>query len=324
MSEMPASSPGLSAEKEALVWAGDLTRLTPDEKNMYYRRRCDACGLDPNTQPFLYVTLSGKLVLYATKAATEQLSMRRQISLAVVSKGFEDGCYEVWYRASDASGRSVENMGAVFCDTLKGESLVNAKLKAITKSIRRTVLAFAGLGMLDETELDDIPGANKVSIEQAHGTPPLRMISADTVDTATGEIVEEEKLDVPLIIVNLRKILHRVWKKAELEVPTEMADADEPQLCRMIFYGMKGVKMTEAYSTSDIKEMAKAFLAPAPEPVSTAQKKRDAAEAQAIEAASAPRPAHVTNNAVVDAAAIYQSQFGEDEGEPEDEGKEAY
>ena len=317
MSEMNASSQGLSAEKEALVWAGDLTRLTPDEKNMYYRRRCDACGLDPNTQPFLYVTLSGKLVLYATKAATEQLSMRRQISLSVVSKGFEDGCYEVWYRASDASGRSVENMGAVFCDTLKGESLVNAKLKAITKSIRRTVLAFAGLGMLDETELDDIPGANKVSIEQAHGTASLRMVSAEVVDTATGEIVEPKPVEVPKIIVSLRKIVCMVWAKSELELPEDMDAADEDTLCRMIYYGMKGVKMVNPHTTAEIKEMAKAFLAPAPEPVSTGQKKRDAAAAEAIEAASAPRPAHVTNNAVVDAAAIYQSQFGEDENQDE-------
>jgi hypothetical protein len=50
-------------------------------------------------------------------------------------------------------------MGATSIKGLAGDNLVNAKLKAITKAKRRLTLSICGLGFLDETEIETIPGA---------------------------------------------------------------------------------------------------------------------------------------------------------------------
>ena len=52
---------------------GDLRDLTPPQKMSYYRAVCDSIGLNPLTKPFEFITLSGRLVLYATRNATDQL-----------------------------------------------------------------------------------------------------------------------------------------------------------------------------------------------------------------------------------------------------------
>ena len=70
--------------------------------------------------------------------------------------------YIVTARA-EANGRIDEATGAVSLELLKGENRANAIMKAETKAKRRVTLSFAGLGMLDETEIESIPGAQKVT-----------------------------------------------------------------------------------------------------------------------------------------------------------------
>ena len=42
---------------------------------------------------------------------------------------------------------------------LKGDALANGLMKAETKAKRRCTLSLCGLGMLDESEIETIPGA---------------------------------------------------------------------------------------------------------------------------------------------------------------------
>jgi hypothetical protein len=51
--------------------------------------------------------------------------------------------------------------GAVNINGLRGEALANALMKAETKAKRRATLSLCGLGMLDETEVSDIPADQK-------------------------------------------------------------------------------------------------------------------------------------------------------------------
>ncbi len=52
--------------------------------------------------------------------------------------------------------RTDEDIGSLACpDTMKGEALAIASMKAVTKAKRRVTLSICGLGMLDETELGD-------------------------------------------------------------------------------------------------------------------------------------------------------------------------
>jgi hypothetical protein len=71
--------------------------------------------------------------------------------------------YIVTARAKDRTGREDESTGAVPLGNLKGDALANALMKAETKSKRRVTLSIAGLGWLDETELETLPQRHIIS-----------------------------------------------------------------------------------------------------------------------------------------------------------------
>jgi hypothetical protein len=149
---------------EKVLAEGDLSKLNTAERLAWYKARCDAAGLDFRTQPFQYIVLKGKLTLYATKSATDQLIANRKLSISILDRRYtkDTGLYEVHCAAKFPDGQSAEDVGAVYAAGLKGEEMANAIMKAITKAKRRTVLSACGLGALDESEVDTIPGARKV------------------------------------------------------------------------------------------------------------------------------------------------------------------
>ena len=161
---------GLSAEIiEKVLLSGDLAKLTPQERVNYYGRVCDSIGLNPLTRPFEYLTLNGKLTLYAKRDATDQLRSLRKVSIEIVSREKVGDVYAVTARASTPDGRRDESIGAVTAGTLKGDPLANAIMKAETKAKRRVTLSIVGLGWLDETEIETIPGAR---VEEPPEKPP--------------------------------------------------------------------------------------------------------------------------------------------------------
>lgn len=144
---------------ESLVIRGDLGGLSPQQKVEYYGYRCAQVGLDPSAKPFDLMVFQGKQVLYANKSCTEQLIAKHGLSTQIVAREKMDDIYCVHARVTGPDGRYSENMGAVPLKGLSGDGLANGLLKATTKAVRRTVLAHCGLGMLDETEVESIPGA---------------------------------------------------------------------------------------------------------------------------------------------------------------------
>lgn len=143
----------------ALISNGDTSRLSEADKLQYYKARCDAAGLDPRCQPFQFIKLQGKEVLYALKACTDQLASKHKVATEILSQSTENGIRTVVVRARAADGRQTDEVGCVTVEGLKGDPLCNAYMKAITKAKRRAVLSLCGLGMLDETELETIPQA---------------------------------------------------------------------------------------------------------------------------------------------------------------------
>jgi hypothetical protein len=142
---------------EQVLVSGDLARLTPEQRVTYYNRTCESLGLNPLTKPFAYISLNGKLVLYALRDCTDQLRKLNGVSIALESGRTFDGVHIVKARATDRIGRTDEANGAVFISQLKGEALANALMKAETKAKRRVTLSICGLGWLDESEVGDIP-----------------------------------------------------------------------------------------------------------------------------------------------------------------------
>ena len=148
------------AEKiERVLVTGDLAQLTPEERVSYYRMVCESVGLNPLTKPFAYITLNGKLTLYALKDCTDQLRTINNISVKIVAREIVDECFVVTAEASTPVGRTDGSIGAVSVGNLKGEAKCNAMMKAETKAKRRVTLSICGLGILDETEIESIPSA---------------------------------------------------------------------------------------------------------------------------------------------------------------------
>ena len=147
-----------------LALHGDVKGLNPTEKVQYYAHLCQRVGLDPATQPFKLMNLNGKEVFYLDRSGAQQLNRIHQISHAITSRDFVNGCYVVTARASIGQ-RFTDSLGSVACDGLKGEAFANATMKAETKAKRRATLDLVGLGMLDEMEVETIPNAQRLDTQ---------------------------------------------------------------------------------------------------------------------------------------------------------------
>lgn len=155
---------------EKVIVGGDLGKLSAQERIGYYRQLCESLKLNPLTRPFQYITLQGKLTLYATKDATEQIRRHNRISIDRVEKEVINDTYVVTVYGRTDDGRVDTEMGAVNIANKRGDDLVNAMLKALTKAKRRLTLSMCGLGILDETELETIRGARVVTPEELGAT----------------------------------------------------------------------------------------------------------------------------------------------------------
>jgi hypothetical protein len=142
---------------EQVVVQGNLATLSENERIGYYARVCESLGLNPLTRPFEYITLNGKLTLYARKDATDQLRDIHGVSIPLITatKHEEDHLFVVVAQAEDRYGRKDSGMGVVSIAGLKGENLANAMMKAETKAKRRATLSICGLGWMDEVEALD-------------------------------------------------------------------------------------------------------------------------------------------------------------------------
>ena len=182
---------------ETVLVAGDLAKLSADQRLTYYQRLCESLGLNPLTQPFQYLQLSGKLVLYATKSCTEQLRQLHGVSITGITSAQVGDVYIVTATAMDKHGRTDCATGAVAIAGLKGDALANGLMKAETKSKRRVTLSLCGLGMLDESEVETIPNAQRVPAAlpapatNGHADPvPAGLPFADAVPADEDEITD--------------------------------------------------------------------------------------------------------------------------------------
>ena len=154
---------------EQVVLKGDLSKLNEEQRVHYYHRVCESAGLNPITRPFEYITLNGKLTLYARKDCTEQLRKINGISIEELNDKVVDDLYIVKAKAKDKHGRTDESTGAVVIGNLKGEARANAIMKAETKAKRRVTLSICGMGWVDESEVESIPDAKIVHVNHETG-----------------------------------------------------------------------------------------------------------------------------------------------------------
>lgn len=172
---MNADSAGML---ENVLVAGDLSKLTASERLDYYGKVCQSMGLNPLSRPFDYINLNGKLILYAKKDATDQLRKLNGVSIDDIDIQESEDSFRVKVKGHDRDGRSDVEIGCVAKSDMRG-NIQNAEMKAVTKAKRRLTLSLCGLGWLDETEVETIPTAKPVIVDEK------------------GEIVGQQKLEKP-------------------------------------------------------------------------------------------------------------------------------
>ena len=172
----PAPAPPLDAAtiERALV-GGDLRAIPPPQRMALVVRICETLGLNPWTNPFAYIELDGKLVLYAKRDATDQLRRLHDVSVVDVrDELLGNDLYKVTTRVRLPSGREDVSTGVLTIAGLKGTALANAIMKCETKSKRRATLAICGLGLLDETEVEDGDRVRELAPTEPPPPPPVR------------------------------------------------------------------------------------------------------------------------------------------------------
>ena len=196
----PAIDPAIV---ERVLLEGDLKRLSPAQKVSFYTRVCESVGLNPLTQPFAYIVLNGKEVLYAKRECTEQLRRLHRVSIQIVARELVEDIYVVTARATLPDGRSDENIGCVPLGGLKGEARANAMMKSETKAKRRVSLSICGLGMLDETEVESLPPtiaytveAGEVAADTVQNPAPTPALPPDALQIVRVEKVATKRKDV--------------------------------------------------------------------------------------------------------------------------------
>ena len=212
MSDLSPTTPSVTAGvlERALV-SGDLAGLNESQRLEYYRAVCESLGLNPLTRPFEYLRLNGRLVLYATRAAADQLRAIHGISILDVRIEQKDDLVIVTVRGRTRDGREDVEVGAVSVAGLRGDALANAQMKALTKAKRRLTLSLAGLGWLDESETETIPGAQRVSEPQ-----PVLPAEVQTLRQQLAERAKELPDDSPL-----RAQAREAWRSGDVDLMRE-------------------------------------------------------------------------------------------------------
>lgn len=158
---------------EELILSGDLSVLSPEEKGKYYVDLCRAIGLNPVIQPFLVIKLNGKELLYAGKRCCEQLRQLHGISITHLEQDIKGEFVITRVKGHNEKGRVDSDESVVVISGLTKADKANAIMKGVTKAKNRLTLSLAGLGMLDQSEIDTIPNAVPVSQIVINGTDTL-------------------------------------------------------------------------------------------------------------------------------------------------------
>ena len=256
---------------EKVLVSGDLSKLTAGERVTYYRRVCESIGVNPFTKPFDYITLNGKLTLYAKRDATDQLRDKRRVSIVKLDREKLDDIYVVTAYAKTADGRQDSSIGAVSIGGLKGDAMANAMMKAETKAKRRVTLSIVGLGWLDETEVDSIPDARPARVDD-NGN----METTTQAPKATTKAPAANDHTLPLGDIALVNAAHAAytalqavdkrandfWLKRHLEkryCVGKLADMDDEHLTIFTHYASERTRLTEAKDNVGLAALQSAY-----------------------------------------------------------------
>ena len=220
---------------ESLALRGDISGLSPQDRIRYYLKTCKELGLNASAQPFAFLRLSGKEVMYPTRGATDQLARIHGVNREIIDgpKVIDLAGSKVLFAVCRASiGQRVETATAAVPLPTGAENICNAVMKTETKARRRATLAILGLALQDESELDTIPRSQREEIptptreELARAeAEDVEVVEAEDVEVVEAEPAEEpaKRLTAESLIASLGRCgstgeVARVWHAARADV----------------------------------------------------------------------------------------------------------
>jgi hypothetical protein len=226
---------------QAVLVSGNLETLSAAERLNYLSALCRSLNLNLLTQPIEFIKLSGRLVPYVKRVATDQLRKNHGVSVLRIEQKVEGDLFTATCYVRDRDGREDCDIGVVPIKGLVGDALANARMKGLTKAKRRATLSICGLGWLDDSEVDSIPGAQRVVIDSQTGeilSPPVRETTRSSVQRhetapsyAAATIVPEtpearRERSVALLRAKLAEVTQRnLWDRDDLDL-ARWADYD--------------------------------------------------------------------------------------------------
>lgn len=215
---------------ESLVLKGDMSGLTPQQKVQYYMKFCERLGLDPLSQPFKLLKLKNKEgtkeILYCDRGGTQQLNKLHSVSHQITAREFINDLYVVTARACLPDGRHTDSIGVVpLIDSASSADRANALMKAETKAKRRATLDLIGLGWLDESEIETIPGAQTEPISTTY------TYTSKNGHEKNGNHISFEELKAKIEQAEHLEHLQNIWRKYQ-EVMKGFSEEQKAELIK--------------------------------------------------------------------------------------------
>ena len=145
--------------EDLFVSSQDKDSWSKEQKDQYYLNMCQTAGLDPKLGLLRWMKLDDgtgtgtkRLVLYATKGATNAIRANQGIDIISLTDKVVANAYIVTATAKNANNRTDVAQGVASIEGKTGRALENAITIAQTRATRRVTLQIAGLDLVDESE----------------------------------------------------------------------------------------------------------------------------------------------------------------------------
>ena len=230
---------GATNAMRAYLRSGDLSSLPEAEKDKVLIKMCAHYDLDPILRPFILLTLNGKQVWYPTKAATDQVAAKFNLTREVIEikenvergviecrvKITAPGCErsETCIAAVSITEFQRDSSGKVAPQLMRGETYANALMKVESKAKRRATLGWLGIAESYE--------AGEFEIEKISEPQPIT-IEAETQDKKRGRPSRAEIEAKSMSSEPEKKEPERIHLKEQVEAAATIETKPTPELKR--------------------------------------------------------------------------------------------
>lgn len=225
---IPQQKHELTQEIKSMVVNNNFDQLSAEQRTSLVYAICSHMNLTPLTQPFSFIKMNGRTVLYATKDCANQLRNLHKLSVTATCGEIDrNGMIKVIARAENREGRFDEDLGVVYAGKMQGDALGNAMLKAMTKAKRRVTLSFCGMGFLDETEVQTV---KTMEAEKKREIAPVIVpdVNRMKIIKDTQDMIQAVGFGQTAKLLKIKKsLLQEIWKDGSagdwdfIELPKE-------------------------------------------------------------------------------------------------------